>query len=65
MTDNSQKKAERFYASRDETFYAACEDGHALWLGSDRSTFAAAQADARAHDRDIHGGEPHAVVLSY
>lgn len=46
------------------SWYGACQTGHAIWNGPYRSTFQAAAADAAAHDQGQHGGAGTAVVLS-
>lgn len=65
MEDQGAKKTDRFHRALDESWYAACESGHALWLGPDRAAYKDAQLDATVHDQGVHGGERNAVVLSY
>ena len=65
MASESQKQQRlRAAMSTATTWYAACEFGHAFWSGPDRSSYSAADEDAKAHDRSKHGGSPTAVALS-
>ena len=60
-----QKKKRLRKAIKGGSWYAACEDGHALWLGPDRSTYEKAKIDAETHDKKKHAdGASHAAVLS-
>jgi|GEM_PF-3573312 len=46
------------------TFYALCETDHSFWTGPERETYRAAQADADAHNKSVHGGEEYAWVAN-
>ena len=64
LSGSEKASALRAALASGTVWYAACESGHPFWSGPDRSTYADADADAKAHDNATHGGEPTAVVLN-
>lgn len=45
-----------------KTFQAVCETDHPFWSGPERDTYREAQADADAHNNNVHGGNQYAFV---
>ena len=59
-----EKEARFRQAMAGGPWYAACQSGHGLWMGPDRTTEAEARTDADNHDASRHGGTATALVLN-
>jgi hypothetical protein len=63
-SDASKRESLRAALADTTIWYAACEYQHPFWSGPDRDSYAKADADAKAHDQAVHGGDATAVVLN-